>query len=1118
MAIGSEGKINQESIYMKNGYTFGAQLLLSTGIAFLLSISVVAEEAFVIISSEPMADSWRWTDFDHDAGLAARLHDVYEDRNGNLWFSTVRGAQKYDGYAWTTYNSSDGLASGEVHSTMQTREGEMWFGTWGAGISRFDGENWKTYTTSDGLAGNFMMWRGLVQAKDGAIWAGFFAWGDTTGMRGGISRFDGEKWSPVEVSAGPARPNIVKIHAAKDGTLWFTTWGHGILRFDGKKWTRFTTKEGMPGNLGIDILESRDGAMWFGFKDALGLARFKAGEWRIFGAKDGIPADWRAEQLWQVEDGSIWAGNQNGGTLVRFNGTDWQTYSSKEIPRLKESGIGYATTRGDTWFWNWLGKQVSRFNNSAEWTVYTHQDSLFGGVEGNDGSAWFHTRREAVRFKDGSWSSFASSDGFMDARILGVQATSDGAIWFIGIRDGNSTVARYLKGEWKVFTAADGLVDLFYRQTGYVLSKTESSSGDLQILESRDGSVWFMGQYEGGAAVARYDGARWTRYNDLEGELVYRGFEASDGSLWFGTWRPFTETGDGLYRFDGKTWTHYEEEGGLSSNYIIDMAEWPMGTLRVGTQVGLSSMELRAHSDPSPWSNKVDFPVSSPKPRSFVATEHALWFALHPSRDAGVVKFDGNDWTSFRDEDGLIGNSVNRITQAKDGALWFATRSGICRFDGTHWVDYREEGNAYFGEESGILHGWAYPVIRQMEDGSFWLDKSDGHVVHFRYPDDEEAPETTLEKAGKRVSTSGNILLRWTGRDRWNRTPHPALRYQWRLDGGNWSTRSDRTDFTLTGVPSGKHTFEVRATDLYGNVEPTPALHKFVVESPWWMNPWMLGLTGLLLGLVGIQTGRVIQRDRKLRIAQAQLIAEMERELQTAHEMQMGLMPLLSPEIPGLDISGRCIPAKRVCGDFFQYFQRDNKLSICLTDVTGHAMDAAIPAVMFNGILDREMDLGEDIQSTFVNLNRSLHRTLASRTFICFTLGELDTETRIFKVSNAGCPFAYHYRNKTGDLVELQADAYPLGVSPDTEYELVEAKLEAGDRIVFCTDGIPESENNEGVQFGYARTEEMVLKSCQDGLTADETIDFMLGEVETFRSGCPQSDDMTCVVIRVLDS
>jgi sigma-B regulation protein RsbU (phosphoserine phosphatase) len=82
----------------------------------------------------------------------------------------------------------------------------------------------------------------------------------------------------------------------------------------------------------------------------------------------------------------------------------------------------------------------------------------------------------------------------------------------------------------------------------------------------------------------------------------------------------------------------------------------------------------------------------------------------------------------------------------------------------------------------------------------------------------------------------------------------------------------------------------------------------------------------------------------------------------------------------------------------------------------------------------------------------------------------------------------------------------------------VEAKLEAGDRIVFCTDGIPESENNEGVQFGYARTEEMVLKSCQDGLTADETIDFMLGEVETFRSGCPQSDDMTCVVIRVLDS
>ena len=72
----------------------------------------------------------------------------------------------------------------------------------------------------------------------------------------------------------------------------------------------------------------------------------------------------------------------------------------------------------------------------------------------------------------------------------------------------------------------------------------------------------------------------------------------------------------------------------------------------------------------------------------------------------------------------------------------------------------------------------------------------------------------------------------------------------------------------------------------------------------------------------------------------------------TAHDLQMGLMPTEPPQIEGFDITGRCIPANHVGDDFFQYFQYCGKLSLYLADVTGHAIEAVLPVMMFSGVLN----------------------------------------------------------------------------------------------------------------------------------------------------------------------
>ena len=69
----------------------------------------------------------------------------------------------------------------------------------------------------------------------------------------------------------------------------------------------------------------------------------------------------------------------------------------------------------------------------------------------------------------------------------------------------------------------------------------------------------------------------------------------------------------------------------------------------------------------------------------------------------------------------------------------------------------------------------------------------------------------------------------------------------------------------------------------------------------------------------------------------------------------MGLMPTSPPSVEGFDVAGRCVTANHVGGDLFQYFQSETSLSIALADVTGKAMDAAFPVVMFSGILDTVM-------------------------------------------------------------------------------------------------------------------------------------------------------------------
>jgi len=243
---------------------------------------------------------------------------------------------------------------------------------------------------------------------------------------------------------------------------------------------------------------------------------------------------------------------------------------------------------------------------------------------------------------------------------------------------------------------------------------------------------------------------------------------------------------------------------------------------------------------------------------------------------------------------------------------------------------------------------------------------------------------------------------------------------------------------------------------------------------------------------------------------------KMERELQTAHQLQMGLMPGNKPLLEGFDIAGRCIPAEKVGGDLFQYFQLpQGGLAISMADVTGHAMEAAIPVVLFNGMLETQMEMGHSLEDLFGKLNHSVNRILDSRTLVCFEMAQIDPVKRCMRLANAGCPYPFHFCAASGEVAELEANAYPLGASPETDCVVLEQPLQKGDRVVFCSDGLLEAADVEGRLFGFERAARVIRQGCSEGMGAEELVEEIVEEVCGFAGNAPQVDDQTVVVIAV---
>lgn len=250
---------------------------------------------------------------------------------------------------------------------------------------------------------------------------------------------------------------------------------------------------------------------------------------------------------------------------------------------------------------------------------------------------------------------------------------------------------------------------------------------------------------------------------------------------------------------------------------------------------------------------------------------------------------------------------------------------------------------------------------------------------------------------------------------------------------------------------------------------------------------------------------------RRLLDAQQKRLQGYEQELERARAMQVGLLPPRPPRIPGYSFAASCTPARKVGGDMYRAYMVDGKLVGFLADASGHAMGAAIPLMIFAGILETHVEAGGGLSKIFERINRSLCRVLPERTFVCLSMGMLDPETSELTVSNAGCPYPFHYNASTESLTELELDAYPLGVRESTTFGELTVPIGRGDQVVYCSDGLVEAMDANGEPFGFERLAELIQQSCRQGMTAGRLRRHIVNTVVEYQDGEAQ-DDMTIIV------
>ena len=270
---------------------------------------------------------------------------------------------------------------------------------------------------------------------------------------------------------------------------------------------------------------------------------------------------------------------------------------------------------------------------------------------------------------------------------------------------------------------------------------------------------------------------------------------------------------------------------------------------------------------------------------------------------------------------------------------------------------------------------------------------------------------------------------------------------------------------------------------------------------------------GNIFALVSLdEESRAVEAQRRARTAKLESERRAAQEMEIARQVQTRLFPQTLPLLTSLDYSGICVQAREVGGDYYDFLDLGReRLGLVVGDISGKGIAAALLMANLQANLRSQCAIALDQPQRFLQLvNRLFYENSTDSAYATLFFAEYDNNARRLRYVNCGHLCALVLRHD-GTLERLHSTCMVLGLFKEWDCATAECSLACGDTFVLYTDGITESFNIRGAEFGEHRLVDSLRRHCEQ--PSPVLLASIVDDVRTF-SPHEQSDDMTLIVAK----
>jgi sigma-B regulation protein RsbU (phosphoserine phosphatase) len=237
-------------------------------------------------------------------------------------------------------------------------------------------------------------------------------------------------------------------------------------------------------------------------------------------------------------------------------------------------------------------------------------------------------------------------------------------------------------------------------------------------------------------------------------------------------------------------------------------------------------------------------------------------------------------------------------------------------------------------------------------------------------------------------------------------------------------------------------------------------------------------------------------------VAAEQAAQQYRKEMEIAASIQRSLISTSKVETDFVRVNACSIPCREVGGDFFDVHVSPDTVTVIVADVSGKGISAALLASVIHGMFYAQMSSGARLVDAIASVNTFLCSRVAGQKYATLLAAQLHRDGKLALVN---CGHVPAILVQDGNVTHVEDGDMPVGLIPEVDFHVIERELPAGSRLCILTDGISETENAEGAEFG--------THMIGDFLCGGEPIREIMDAVQSFGGNTEAQDDRTLVVL-----